>query len=158
MIRFAQIFLNSNQRMKFDDAVEALSLHAVKFDYANTPLLTEAAVADIFQKVNALFSYNEKVIVKQPLEIMRIDAQYESCNGESAVHFGSQVMAGSICMYQMQDVCTGTPEHILLHELGHLAHMKVTGTQNVCRNWEQMAAGCPRSSNGEFLQIRLCWQ
>lgn len=128
VIRFAQIFLRSNERLGFADAVEALARHAEKFDYSNTQLLTENAVADVFQKVNALFPYNEKVIGKQPIEIMLIDEQHESRNGESTIHFGSQEMAGSICMYRMRDTCTGTPEHILLHELGHLVHMKATGT------------------------------
>lgn len=120
--------MKSNQSLGFDNAVEALSLHAAKFDYANTLLLTKAAVTDVFQKVNTLFPYNKKVIGAQPIEIMLIDAQHESRNGEATVHFGSQGMAGGICIYQLRDACTGTPEHFFLYELGHLAHMKATGT------------------------------
>lgn len=158
VIRFAQIFLESNKRLGFADAIEMLVRHAEKFDYANTPMLTEAAVADAFQKVTALFPYNEKVIGKRPVEIMLIGEQHESRNGESTALFEPEGMEGSICIYQLRDICTGTPEHILLHELGHLMHMKATGSLTgvpVCLKTylSQMGIDCSRLSAEQQREI-----
>lgn len=127
VIRFAQWILSSSQESGIDHAVEILSRHCEEFDYADTPLLTPDSAASVFQAVNALFPYAETVIGKHPIDLLIIDAQHEYRNGESTAVFSDDGMHGCVCIYQLQNDCTSAPEHILLHELGHLLHMKVAG-------------------------------
>ena len=127
VIRYAQQFQKYNQELGIDHAVEALAHYAARFDYADTPMLTpEAAI--VLKKVCNLFPYAERVIGNNPIEILLIEAQHESRNGESAAIFTNNGMHGSICIYQLQDNCTAAPEHILLHEMGHTLHMRATRT------------------------------
>ena len=63
-----------------------------------------------------------------PIEILLIEAQHEARDGECTAIFTQHGMHGSICIYQLQDDCIAAPEHILLHEMGHLLHMRATKT------------------------------
>ena len=128
MIRYTQQFLKCNHELGIDYAVEALAHHAARFDYADTPMLTPESAVNVLNRVCEVFPYAEKVIGNNPIEILLIEAQQESRNGESTAIFTPAGMHGSICIYQLQDDCTAEPEHILLHELGHLLHMRATGT------------------------------
>lgn len=77
--------------------------------------------------VDALFSYSQKVLDKHPVDILLIDAQHECLNGETFAMFTAGGMQSCICMYRMQSEEVN-PIHVLLHELGHLLHIKATGT------------------------------
>lgn len=158
VIRFAQWILSSSQESGIDHAVEALSHHCAEFDYADTPLLTPDSAASVFQAVNALFPYAETVIGKHPIDLLIIDAQHEYRNGESTAVFSDDRMHGCVCIYQLQNDCTSAPEHILLHELGHLLHMNVTGTltdvpasfiEYLCR----LGTDCSRLSAGQLQEV-----
>lgn len=127
-IRYAQQFLKNNMELGIENAIEALALHAARFDYADTPILTPESAVSVLNQVCEVFPYAEKVINENPIEILLIESQHESRNGESTAIFTSNGMQGTICIYQLQDNCTAATEHILLHELGHLLHMKATGT------------------------------
>ena len=128
VIRYAQQFLKNNMELGIENAIEALALHAARFDYADAPMLTPETVTNILNGVGKVFPYAEKVIGNNPVEILLIETQQESRNGESTAIFTPTWIHGSICIYQLQDDCTAAPEHILLHELGHLLHMRATGT------------------------------
>lgn len=128
VIRYAQQFLKCNQELGIAYTVEALARHAAPFDYADTPMLTPESVNLVLERVNEVFPYAKTAIGDNPLEILLIEFQHESRNGESTAIFTPTRMHGSICIYQLQDDCTAEPEHILLHELGHLIHMRATGT------------------------------
>ena len=128
VIRYAQQFLKYNQDLGIDHAVEALAQHAARFDYTDTPTLTPEAATIVLKKVCNLFPYAEKVIGNNPIEILLIEAQHESRNGESTAIFTQNGMHGSICIYQLQNDCIAAPEHILLHEMGHMLHMRATKT------------------------------
>jgi hypothetical protein len=84
-------------------------------------------VATAVQMVDALFSYSQKVLDKHPVDILLIDAQHECLNGETFAMFTAGGMQSCICMYRMQSEEVN-PIHVLLHELGHLLHIKATGT------------------------------
>ena len=128
VIRYAQQFLKCNQELGIAYTVEALARHAAPFDYADTPMLTPESVNLVLERVNEVFPYAKTAIGDNPLEILLIESQHESRNGESTAIFTSNGMQGTICIYQLQDNCTAATEHILLHELGHLLHMRATGT------------------------------
>ena len=128
VIRYAQQFLKCNQALGIAYTVEALARHAAPFDYADTPMLTPESVNLVLERVNEVFPYAKTAIGDNPLEILLIESQHESRNGESTAIFTPTGMHGSICIYQLHDDCTAEPEHILLHELGHLLHMRATGT------------------------------
>lgn len=158
VIRFAQWFLSSSRESGIDNAVEALSHHCAEFDDADTPLLTPDSAESVFQMVNALFPYSEIVTGSQPIDLMIIESQHEYRNGESTALFSDEGMKGCICIYQLQNHCNSTPEHVLLHELGHLLHMKVTGTltevplsfkEYLCR----LGTDCSRLSDKQLREI-----
>ena len=127
VIRYAQWFLICNKELGIDCCIDGLHQYAGRFWYADTPIFTEADVAKVFQMVDALFSYSQKVLDKYPIDILLIDAQHERLNGETSAVFTTEGMQGCICMYRMQNEDI-IPIHVLLHELGHLIHIKATGT------------------------------
>jgi hypothetical protein len=123
VIRYAQQFLKYNQELGIVDAVESLAHHTARFDYADTPMLTPESALSVLNRVCEMFPYAEKVIGDNPIEILLIESQHESRNGESTAIFTLNGMHGIICIYQLQGNCIAAPEHIFLHELGHLLHM-----------------------------------
>lgn len=127
VIRYAQWFLTYNKELGIDRCMDGLHQYAGRFWYTDTPILTEGDVAKVFQMVDALFSYSQKVLDLQPVSILIINAQHECLNGETSAVFTAGEMRGCICMYRMQSEEVN-PIHVLLHELGHLLHIKVTGT------------------------------
>ena len=127
VIRYVQRFLTDNKELGIDRCIDGLHQYAGRFWYADTPALTEDDVATVLQMVDALFSYSRKVLDKHPADILLIDAQHECLNGETSSVFTAEGMQGCICMYRMQNEDI-IPIHVLLHELGHLLHIKVTGT------------------------------
>ena len=127
VIRYAQWFLACNKELGIDRCMEGLHRYAGRFWYADTLTFTEDGVATVFQMVDALFSYSQKVLVKHPVDILLVDTQHECLNGETSAVFTAGEMQGCICLYQMQSEEVN-PIHVLLHELGHLLHIKATGT------------------------------
>lgn len=127
VIRYAQWFLACNKELGIDCCIDGLRQYAGRFWYADTPTLAEDSVTMVFQMVDTLFSYSQKVLDKHPIDILLIDAQHECLNGETSAVFTAGGMQGCICMYRMQDEEVN-PIHVLLHELGHLLHIKATGT------------------------------
>lgn len=128
VILYAQQFLKYNQELGIDYAVEGLVHHAARFDYADTPMMTPESAVHVINRVCEVFPYAEKVIGNNPIEILLIEAQHEARNGEATAIFMQHGMHGSICIYQLQDDYIAAPEYILLHEMGHLLHMRATGT------------------------------
>ena len=127
VMRYAQWFLASNKELGINCCIDGLHQYASRFWHADTPTLTEVDVVMVFQMVDALFSYSQKVLDKHPVDILLIDAQHECLNGETSAVFTAEGMQGCICMYRMQNEDI-IPIHVLLHELGHLLHIKATGT------------------------------
>lgn len=127
VLRYIQWYLTCNKELGIDRCMDGLHQYAGRFWYADTPTLAEADVAMVFQMVDALFSYSQKVLGTHPVNILLIEAQHECLNGETSAVFTAGGMQGCICMYQMQSGEVN-PIHVLLHELGHLLHIRVTGT------------------------------
>lgn len=74
-IRYAQQFLKNNMELGIENAIEALALHAARFDYADTPMLTPESAVSVLDRVCEVFPYAEKVINENPIEILLIEAQ-----------------------------------------------------------------------------------
>ena len=108
--RYAQWILNMNRELWSSD----------------TPALTEEQVDMVFQMADQVFYYTQKVSPAQPIEVLLFDAQHESLNGETTVVFTPDGIQGCICMYRMREKSL-SPIPILLHELGHLIHIRETG-------------------------------
>lgn len=158
VIRYAQQFLNYNQELGIVDAVESLAHHTSQFDYADTPMLTPESAVSVLNRVCKVFPYAKTVIGDNPLEILLIESQHESHNGESTAIFTPTGMHGSFCIYQLQDDCTAEPEHILLHELGHLLHMRATGTitdvpASFIDYLFQLGTDCRKLSNEQLREV-----
>ena len=79
--------------------------------------------------VDQVFCYTQKVSPAQPIEVLLFDTQHESLNGEATAVFTPDGMRGCICMYRMREKSL-SPIPVLLHELGHLLHIRETGAMD----------------------------
>ena len=127
--RYAQWILSINRELGITLCLEALHQFADKFWPSNMPAITEAQVKQVFQMVNQVFPYTQKVSPEQPIEILLFDARHETLNGETTAFFEPSGMRGCICMYRMQEE-TLSPVAVFLHELGHLLHIRGTGAMD----------------------------
>ena len=124
--RYAQWILNMNRELGIVPCVEALYQFSGQFWPSDTPTLTEDQVDTVFQMADQVFCYTQKVSPAQPIEVLLFDAQHESLNGETTAVFMPDGIRGCICMYRMREERL-SPIPVLLHELGHLLHIRETG-------------------------------
>lgn len=129
VIRYAQWILNMSRELGIVPCVEALYQFSGQFWPSDTPALTEEQADMVFQMVDQVFCYTQKVSSAQPIEVLLFDAQHESLNGEATAVFTPDGMRGYICMYQMREKSL-SPIPVLLHELGHLLHIRETGAMD----------------------------
>lgn len=127
--RYAQWILSINRELGITLCLEALHQFADKFWPSNMPAITEAQVKQVFQMVNQVFPYTQKVSPEHSVEILLFDARHETLNGETTAFFEPSGMRGCICMYRMQEE-TLSPVAVFLHELGHLLHIRGTGAMD----------------------------
>lgn len=98
------------------------------------------------------------MIGNNPIEILLIEAQHESRNGESTAIFTQNGMRVSICIYQLQDDSIAAPEHILLHEMGHLLHMRATktvaaGPVSFIKYLSQLGTDCSKLTTAQLQEV-----
>ena len=124
--RYAQWILNMNRELGIVPCIEALYQFSGLLWSSDTPALTEEQVDMVFQMADQVFYYTQKVSPAQPIEVLLFDAQHESLNGETTAVFTPDGIQGCICMYRMREKSL-SPIPILLHELGHLIHIRETG-------------------------------
>lgn len=127
--RYAQWFLHIDRKLGIAPCLEALRQFAGGFWLSNMPAITKTQVKQVFQMVNHVFPYTQKVSPEQPIEILIFDVQHETLNGETTAFFEPSGMRGCICMYRMQEE-TLSPIVVFLHELGHLLHIRGTGAMD----------------------------
>ena len=118
-----------NRELGIVPCIEALYRFSSQPWPSDTPALTEEQVDMVFQMVDQAFRYTQKVSFAQPIEVLLFDAQHESLNGETTAVFTPDGMRGCICMYRMREKSL-SPIPVLLHELGHLLHIRETGAMN----------------------------
>ena len=126
VIRYAQWILNMNRELGIVPCIEALYQFSGQFWPSDTPTLTEDQVDMVFQMADQVFCYTQKVSPAQPIEVLLFDAQHETLNGETTAVFMPDGIRGCICMYRIREECL-SPIPVLLHELGHLLHIRETG-------------------------------
>lgn len=129
VIRYAQWILNMSRELGIVPCVEALYQFSGQFWPSDTPALTEEQGDMVFQMVDQVFRYTQKVSPAQPIEVLLFDAQHETLNGEATAVFTPDGMRGYICMYRMREKGL-SPIPVLLHELGHLLHIRETGAMD----------------------------
>ena len=127
--RYAQWILNMNRELGIVPCIGALYQFSGQFWPSDTPALTEEQVDMVFQMADQVFCYTQKVSPAQPIEILLFDAQHESLNGETTAVFMPDGIRGCICMYRMREENL-SPIPVLLHELGHLLHIRETGAMD----------------------------
>ena len=127
--RYAQWILNMNRELGVVPCIEALYQFSGQFWPSDTPALTEEQGDMVFQMVDQVFCYTQKVSPAQPIEVLLFDAQHESLNGETTAVFTPDGIRGCICMYRMREKSL-SPIPVLLHELGHLLHIRETGAMD----------------------------
>lgn len=127
--RYAQWILNMNRELGVVPCIEALYQFSGQLWPSDTPALTGEQVDMVFQMADQVFCYTQKVSPAQPIEILLFDAQHESLNGETTAVFMPDGIRGCICMYRMREENL-SPIPVLLHELGHLLHIRETGAMD----------------------------
>ena len=127
--RYAQWILNMNRELGIVPCIEALYQFSGQLWPSDTPALTEEQVDMVFQMADQVFCYTQKVSPAQPIEVLLFDAQHETLNGETTAVFMPDGIRGCICMYRMREESL-SPIPVLLHELGHLLHIRETGAMD----------------------------
>ena len=127
--RYAQWILNMNRELGIVPCIEALYQFSGQLWPSDTPALTEEQVDMVFQMADQVFSYTQKVSPAQPIEVLLFDAQHETLNGETTAVFMPDGIRGCICMYRMREESL-SPIPVLLHELGHLLHIRGIGAMD----------------------------
>lgn len=127
--RYAQWILKMNRELGVVPCIEALYQFSGQLWPSDTPALTGEQVDMVFQMADQVFCYTQKVSPAQPIEILLFDAQHESLNGETTAVFMPDGIRGCICMYRMREENL-SPIPVLLHELGHLLHIRETGAMD----------------------------
>lgn len=127
--RYAQWILSMNRELGVVPYIEALYQFSGQFWPSDTPALTGKQVDMVFQMVDQVFRYTQKVSPAQPIEVLIFDAQHEILNGETTAVFMPDGIWGCICMYRMREESL-SPIPVLLHELGHLLHIRETGAMD----------------------------
>ena len=127
--RYAQWILNMNRELGIVPCIEALYQFSGQFWPSDTPALTEEQADMVFQMADQVFRYTQKMAPAQPIEVLLFDAQHETLNGETTAVFMLGGIRGCICMYRMREE-TLSPIPVLLHELGHLLHIRETGAMD----------------------------
>ena len=118
-----------NRELGIVPCIEALYQFSDQFWPSDTPALTEEQADMVFQMVDQVFCYTQKVSPAQPIEVLLFDARHETLNGEATAVFTPDGMRGCICMYRMREKSL-SPIPVLLHELGHLLHIRETGAMD----------------------------
>ena len=127
--RDAQWILNMNRELGVVPCIEALYQFSGQLWPSDTPALTEEQADMVFQMADQVFRYTQKMAPAQPIEVLLFDAQHESLNGEATAVFTPDGIRGCICMYRMREKSL-SPIPVLLHELGHLLHIRETGAMD----------------------------
>ncbi len=127
--RYAQWILSMNRELGVVPYIEALYQFSGQLWPSDTPALTEDQVDMVFQMADQVFCYTQKVSPAQPIEVLLFDAQHESLNGETTAVFMPDGIRGCVCMYRMREKSL-SPIPVLLHELGHLLHIRETGAMD----------------------------
>lgn len=130
VVKYLQCFVQSHATLGADKCVALLFRNIdQRFWPADTPTLDLADIQRVFQAVDGLFPYSEKVFDRHSLVIMLHDGQAENCNAESTATFDKSGMRGTIRIYRMRESQGSfTATHVFLHKLGHLLHMRGTKT------------------------------
>lgn len=129
VVRYTQWILNMNRELGIVPCIEALYQFSGQFWPSDTPALTEEQADMVFQMVDQVFCYTQRVSPAQPIEVLLFDAQHETLNGETTAVFMPDGIRGCICMYRMREENL-SPIPVLLHELGHLLHIRETGAMD----------------------------
>lgn len=126
---YASVFCELNRSLSEEECMIALGRHAYLFSEPDAETISAEEVQAVFAELNRILPYTANVIGGRSLEIMLFPDKHTERSGETAAVFTEPGLHGYICLYCPHlDVPGMSGAAVLLHELGHLLHMKVTGT------------------------------
>lgn len=126
VLEFIRWFYATTSSSGIDDCTDALYLHLEeKIGFSEAEQIDIPTVLRVLAIVDELFSFSQKI---HPVSISIVDAEMDGRNGESIAVFGNHC-SGAIFLYRMWNNFDGkvTPASVLLHELGHQLHFRLTG-------------------------------
>lgn len=112
------------------DCIEALYLHIEDhFCQSASELIDLPTVNHVLNTVEQLFPFFQKAVLANDLSISIVDAMRIGRNGESVAIFDGGNYSGAVFLYRLWNDFDGkvTPAAVLLHELGHQIHFRLTG-------------------------------
>lgn len=127
VVQFVRWFYATTPSASINDSTDALYLHLEeKIDCSEAEQIDVPTIQRVLTIVDELFSFSQKI---HPISISIVDAEMDGRNGESIAVLDNHNRHGAIFLYRMWNNFDGkvTPSSVLLHELGHQLHFRLTG-------------------------------
>lgn len=157
VLEFVRWFYASTSSSGIDDCTDALYLHLEeKIGFSEAEQIDIPTVQRVLAILDELFSFSQKI---HPVSISIVDAEMDGRNGESIAVFGNHC-SGAIFLYRMWNNYDGkvTPASVLLHELGHQLHFRLTGElykvpESFYRHLDSLDADHSNLSEADLLEV-----
>ena len=130
VLQFLRWFYATIPSAGIDDCTDALYEHLCdRILSSETAMIDVPTINSVLEAIDQLFPFFKNMDNDHPLSISIIDAGTSDRNGESIAIINEDGTRGAIFLYRMWDDFDGrfTPATVLLHELGHQLHIRVTG-------------------------------
>lgn len=126
VLQFVRWFYATTPSTGIEDCTDALYLYLEeKINYSEAEQIDVPTIQSVLAIVDELFSFSQKI---HPISISIVDAEMYDRNGESIAVLDNHNCHGAIFLYRMWNNFDGklTPSSVLLHELGHQLHFRLT--------------------------------
>ena len=158
VLEYIRWFYATTPSVSLDDCTDALYLHLEdKICCSDGAQIDLPTIRRVLAVVDDLFSFSQKL---HPISISMVDAEMDGCNGESIALFGDGGCSGAIFLYRLWNDFDGrfTPATVLLHELGHQLHFRLTGElrrlpESFYNFLHQLSADNVNASESDLLEV-----
>lgn len=158
ILEYIRWFYTTTPSVSPDDCTDALYLHLEeKIRCSDGEQIDPPTIRRVLAVVDNLFSFSQKL---HPIFISIVDAEMDGQNGESIALFGNDGCCGAIFLYRMWNDFDGrfTPATVLLHELRHQLHFRLTGElrrlpESFYDFLRQLGADYANASDADMLEV-----
>lgn len=158
VLEFIRWFYATAPSAGIEDCTDAIYLYLEeKINCSEAEQIDVPTIQRVLAIVDELFSFSQKI---HPISISIVDAEMDGRNGESIATLDNHNCHGAIFLYRMWNNCDGkvTPSSVLLHELGHQLHFRLTGElykvpESFYGHLDNLGADYSHLSNADLLEV-----
>ena len=158
VLQFVRWFYATTPSSGVKDCTDALYLHLEeKIGFSEAEQIDISTIQRVLEAVDELFSFSQKI---HHISISIIDAGMNERNGESIAVVNNHNCHGAIFLYRMWNDFDekATPSSVLLHELGHQIHFRLTGElykvpESFYGHLDNLGADYSDLSNADLLEV-----